>query len=101
MRAGGGALRLRAGAGLPRARQEQGCRGRGGRAARWVSVYGMLILVAPTALAVGSGINSTRIVSTKHHHLGAVSGESSRQATVKPRWADGRRAVPVLGGARA
>ena len=27
-------------------------------------VFGMLILVAPTALAVGSGVSSTRIVST-------------------------------------
>ena len=52
-------------------------------AARWVSVYGMLILVAPTALAVGSGVNSTRIVSTTTLTcLVAASGEACRPVTV-------------------
>ena len=64
MRAGGGARCV--------CEQEQGCRGRAGRAARWVSVCGMLILVAPTALAVGSGVDQLD-AHRLHHHLDVLA----------------------------
>ena len=83
--------------------QEQGAAaGEAGRAARRVSLYGMLRLVSPTALAVGSGVNSTRIVYTITLTCSvAVRSPSPASHPGKPRWADTCRAVPVLGGARA